>query len=115
MVIKPAYVQLLPQLAGSIGLDWFSSEDVISDTASAEVLSGFMAANGYRYVRPVDRGVTVNRKFLRLMSGVEIPRNLDRRRMVRSIYRTGRRLAPDRLRAVVPRSWRLRVAKYHRP
>ena len=113
--LSEEYIERLPQFAASIGLDWISSDDIISNASAAAILTGYMKANGYRYTAPVDRGVASNAPFMKLMVDVMPPPSHLRQRIGETTLRFLKRLTPERLRRMAPLRWKTRIAKLLRP
>lgn len=112
--VKAEYIELLPQLAHSIGLEWFTAEDVLSDQAAADVLSGFLEGRGYTYVKPVDTGVRTNSSVLRLLSPDAHPPEAVNQRFLLRLGIMARWLAPRQIRALVPERWKRWLARHVR-
>ena len=65
--VKPAYLLRLEELARKIGMDWVDRELILEDERAANLLAGYMRANGLHYVEPFDQGVVRNAAVIELL------------------------------------------------
>jgi hypothetical protein len=107
--LKEDYVRSLPRLAGAIGLDWVSAEDIRSDASAAAILNGYMETAGYHHGTPIDPRVQRNREVERLLSATVRAQSGHGRRMLKGIVGPVVARSPRKLRALVPSSVRRRL------
>ena len=62
---KEIYRERLTQIASALGLAQLPGADLTADEAAAELLAGFLVANGYAYAAPLDIWVQLNKPFVR--------------------------------------------------
>ena len=62
---KAIYRERLTRIASELGLSQFEGTDITADDTAAELLAGFLVANGYGYTAPLDIWVQLNADFVR--------------------------------------------------
>ena len=72
--VKHEHLQRLKRLWEQIGRDRYQNIDeqnFLDDTSAAQILGGYLAAEGYDIPKPVDKKVQLNRKFIKQVKQVK--------------------------------------------